>query len=419
MSTAAAQSDSNSRRAFLETGITTTALLAGLGTETARGFGANDTLNVALLGVGGRCRHLVQSLRQIPNVRIAAVCDVYDVNLESAAKLADAQAFRSKNFHEVLARKDIDAVLIASPDHWHVPMTIAACEAGKDVYVEKPLTHTLQEGAAVIAAQDKHARIVQVGTQQRSMPQYQKAREVIQSGKIGKVFKVHMTWNRNSARSRRSKQQIDPRQVDWKAFCGNAPAQPFDDYKMRQWRWFWDFGGGLLTDLMVHQVDIVHWILGIDHPESAVAIGNHFNSLGAWETPDTIQCLLSYGDKFQGYFEGSFVNARNAAMIEFMGSEATVYVDRGRYELYPERNRKIPADELILGSGPRGQDFFDKPNGEMLHLVNWVECIRSRAKPVAPAEGGVSAASAAHLGNLAYRTGQTARWNAPSPLSGS
>jgi predicted dehydrogenase len=398
------------RRDFLHVAGATAGLYAGMQAEGVLGYAANDTINVACIGTGGRCRHLMQSLRLIPNVRIAAVCDVYDVNLEAGAKMAAAGAIRSKNFHEILANKDIHAVLIGAPDHWHVPMTIAACAAGKDVYVEKPLTHSLEEGQAVIDAQNNHKRVVQVGTQQRSMPQYQKAREVIQSGKAGTIYKVHMTWNRNSARSRRAKQGVDPKQIDWKAFCGSAPEQPFDDYKMRQWRWFWDFGGGLLTDLMVHQVDIVHWIMGVDHPDSACAIGNHFNSKGAWQTPDTIQALMQYGDKFLGYYEGTFVNARNNAMIEFMGTDATVYVDRGRYELYPERNKKVPADSLVLGSGPKGQDFYDKPEGELLHLTNWIECIRTRAKPIAPAEAGVSAASAAHLGNLAYRSGQVAHW---------
>src|SRR5205807_138393 len=128
------------------------------------------------------CRHLMKSLREIPNVRIAAVCDIYDLNLAEGAALADPKAIQSKNFHELLARDDIDAVLIGNPDHWHVPMTLASCQAGKDVYVEKPLTHDLKQGAAVIQAQNRHKRIVQVGTQQRSMPHFQKAYEIIKAG---------------------------------------------------------------------------------------------------------------------------------------------------------------------------------------------------------------------------------------------
>ncbi|HLJ09930.1 MAG TPA: Gfo/Idh/MocA family oxidoreductase [Planctomycetaceae bacterium] len=402
------------RRGFLEAaGAAASAnILLGLAAESSAGFAANDTLNVACIGTGSRCRHLMKSLREIPDVRIAAVCDIFDVNLAEGAKLADPKAVQATNFHELLARRDIDAVLIGTPDHWHVPMTIAACEAGKDVYVEKPLTHNLQEGAAVIEAQNRHKRIVQVGTQQRSMPQFQKAYEIIQAGTIGKVRKVHLTWNRNAPRFRKGPQAVDPKQIDWKSFLGNAPEQPFDEYRFRHWRWFWDFGGGILTDLMVHYIDVVHWFMGVEHPLVATAIGDYFNSAGLWEAPDTIQCLLRYPNDFQVYFEGTFVNARNGAMLEFMGEDATLYLDRGRYEVHPERNKKVKPEELVLSKNPpyRGADFYDTPDGEMLHLANWIDCIRSRKTPNVPAEAGVSAASAAHLGNVAYRKNKIAAW---------
>jgi predicted dehydrogenase len=203
---------------------------------------------------------------------------------------------------------------------------------------------------------------------------------------------------------------VDPKAVDWKAFLGSAPDQPFDEFRFRNWRWFWDFGGGLLTDLMVHWSDVAHWFLDLDHPEKAAAIGNHLASAGVWQTPDTIQCLLSYPNEIQLYFEGTFSNARNAAMIEFMGTEGTLYIDRGRFELHPERGHG-KYEEWVLGTDPaRGRDFYDKPDGELLHLTNWVECVRSRRKPNAPAEAGVSAASSAHLGNRSYRSGQVATW---------
>jgi predicted dehydrogenase len=242
------------------------------------------------------------------------------------------------------------------------------------------------------------------------MPHFQKAYEIVKSGVLGKIHKVHLTWNRNQARFRKGQSKIDAGKLDWKAFLGNAPDQPFDHYRYEQWRWFWDFGGGILTDLMVHFIDVVHWYLGLDHPLVATTIGDHFNSEGLWETPDTIQCLLKYPKELQVYFEGTFVNARNGAMLEFMGENATLYLDRGRFEVHPERNRKIEAQEYVLGSGPRGADFYDKPDGEMLHLVNWVECIRSRAKPNAPAEAGVAGASAAQLGNIAFRQKRVAEW---------
>lgn len=402
------------RREFLETAAATAAaaLTAGY-TATSRGYAANETLHVACLGTGGRCRKLMESLRGIAGVRLAAVCDVWDVHLDMGRQLADPRAAVAKDYRALLERDDIDAVLIGAPDHWHVPMTVDACAAGKDVYVEKPLTHTVAEGQAVIDAQNKHQRVVQVGTQQRSMPHLQRACEIVRSGQLGAIHKVHLTWNRNAPRHVLSKLEVDPSTVDWKKFLGTAPDQPFDPYRLRNWRWFWDFGGGILTDLMVHWIDVAHWFLELDHPQTAVTIGDNFQTQGLWQTPDTVQTLLRYPQqKAQAYFEGTFVNARNAAMIEFMGTEATLYCDRGRYEVIPERKSKVPADVMILGEGPRGADFYTQPDGELLHLANWVECVRSRRQPNCPAEAGVAAAAAAHLGNRAYRSNQAARWDA-------
>ncbi|MCU0877094.1 MAG: Gfo/Idh/MocA family oxidoreductase [Pirellulaceae bacterium] len=405
-------SASPSRREFVQSlgALAAGAVTAGY-TATARGFAANEEITVGCIGTGGRCRRLMESLRTIPGVRIAAVCDIWDHHRAEGAKLAEAKAFAAKDYRVVLDRADIDAVLIGTPDHWHVPITVDACAAGKDVYVEKPLTHDLSEGERVIKAQNEHRRIVQVGTQQRSMPHLQKANEIVKSGQLGTIHKVHLTWNRNANRAARPNLNIDPKTVDWKQFLGNAKEQPFDEYRFRQWRWFWDFGGGIFTDLMVHWIDVVHWYLDLDHPAVATSIGDYFHAKDLWETPDTVQTLLRYPDQeLQAYFEGTFSNARNAAMCEFMGTEATLYIDRGRYEVIPERRSKLAASELILGTGPRGADFYDQPDGEMLHLANWIECVRSRKRPNSPAESGVSAASAAHLANLALRSGQVAKW---------
>jgi predicted dehydrogenase len=397
-----------SRRTFLQTSA-----VAALGAPAVQAFGANETIEVGCIGTGGRCRALMKSLQKIANVRIAAVCDIYDAHLKLGRELADPKAMVFKNYKELLDRKDIHAVVIGTPDHWHVPMTVDACAAGKDVYVEKPLTHSQAEGRAAVDAQDKHRRIVQVGMQQRSMPHFQKARELLRAGRCGVVHKVHLTWNRNTDRVRRGKLNIDPTSVDWKAFLGGARDQPFDEYRFRNWRWFWDFGGGIFTDLMVHFIDVAHWFLDLDHPLRAASIGDHFSSKGIWETPDTVQTLLTYPKDVQIYFEGTFCNARNGAMIEFMGSDATLYLDRGRYELYPERPRKEkPSESMVLGNREleRGRDFYDKPDGEMLHLTNWLERVRDRKQPNAPVEAGVSAASAAHLANRALRSGQIAEW---------
>lgn len=365
----------------------------------------SETIRLGCMGTGGRCRALMKSVLQIPNVKIVALADIRKDALSQAQALAGENTTVYSDYHQLLARKDIDGVIIGSPDHWHVPMTIDAVQAGKDVYVEKPLTHSLEEGEKVIKAVRATKQVVQVGTQQRSMEHIQKAREAILGGKVGPIRRVHMSWNRNADRVKRDASKLDESQVNWKAFVGNAPNQPFDDYKMRNWRWFWDFGGGIFTDLMVHWIDVAHWILGEVEPLRAASLGSMVNAKGVWETPDMVQTILEYKDGLQMHFEGGFSNARHGARIEFMGAEGTVYVDRGRFEIIPDWNRKIPPLELALGTGRRGADFYDKPDGERVHLENWLNAMRLRKDPSSPVEAAVCSANAAHLANLALRSG--------------
>ena len=376
-------------------------------------FAANETINVGVIGTGGRARRLMQSLKEIPTVRMISLCDVWDNAMADAKAMADPKATTTKSYQKLLDDKSIDAVVIGTPDHWHVPMTVAACQAGKDVYVEKPLTHSLAEGAIVMKAQTESKAIVQVGTQQRSMPHIQQAKQLIGEGAIGDVFKVAMTWNRNTDRIRRNALNIDPKSVDWPAFLGNAPKQAFDEYRFRNWRWFWDFGGGIFTDLMVHWVDVAHWILDLDHPTRALSVGDSIAAKEVWQTPDTVQTLLEYPGSIQMHFEGTFSNARERASITFMGPEGSLYIDRGGFILTPEGKSKREPLTRIDGTQPtyRGADFYDKPDGELLHLQNWLSCVKSRKEPTAPVSGGVSSASAAHLANAAMRGGGVENWD--------
>jgi len=400
------------RRRFLQLGAASVA--AGLlsnTVESARGFAANDTIEVACIGTGGRCRRLMGRLAKVPGVRIAAVCDIWDHHLAEGRKLAADGAVTSTDYRKLLERSDLDAVLIGSPDHWHVPMTVDACAAGKDVYVEKPLTHEVAEGARVIEAQNRYKKIVQVGTQQRSMPHLMEAKEIIKAGELGKIHKIHMTWNRNQTRWSKAALNIDPKSVRWDQFLGTAKKQPFDEYRFRNWRWFWDFGGGIFTDLMVHWMDTAYWMLDMDLPETAMSIGDQFAAKDLWETPDTVQTLLRFPkQQLQAYFEGTFLNHRNRSMLEIMGTEASLYCDRGRYELIPQRGKKVKARERIDGkTGVRGADFFEEVDGALFHLANWVDCIRTRKPPTCPAEEGVRSAAAAHLANQSLRSGQVAK----------
>src|SRR5438045_3556609 len=182
-----------SRREWLESVAVTAAGAVTAGyTATAKGFAANETIAVGCIGTGGRCRRLMQSLATIPGVKIVAVCDVWDFHQVEGRKLAQPDTFATKDYRALLDRKEIDAVVIGTPDHWHVPITVDACAAGKDVYVEKPLTHDLAEGPRVVEAQNRHNRVVQVGTQQRSMPHLKKAYEIVKSGQLGEIQQVHL-----------------------------------------------------------------------------------------------------------------------------------------------------------------------------------------------------------------------------------
>jgi len=381
----------------------------------------SDTIRLGVIGTGGRSRFLMRALDSVPGTRVAGLADIWDGALAEAAKLAPPRVYTTHQYKELLERKDIDAVIIGSPNHWHAQMTIDACAAGKDVYVEKPITHTIAEGAGVIEAQNRYRRIVQVGTQQRSMPHLITAKEILQSGQLGAAHKIHMTWNRNAMRKASNSTNVAASEVPWQDFVGSSRKQDFDAYRFRNWRWFWDFGDGLFGDLMVHWLDTVNWMLDLPLPTSATSIGDNIHAEGVWETPDTVQTLLHYPKRqVQAYFEGTFINQRNAAMTEIMCREATLYIDRGRYEIIPERKRSAQgqdvsggpvASEWVLGEGGRGADFYKNPDGEALHLKNWTDSIRSRKPPACPAEEGVKAANGSHLANLALRRERVVRWS--------
>ncbi|MFM8930735.1 MAG: Gfo/Idh/MocA family protein [Gemmataceae bacterium] len=393
------------RREMLAAGT----LAATQGLSLARPVSAADTIRLAVLGSGGRARHLMRSVVKLPGLELVALADVRDDQVATTRghlrDIAPAKVEMPavKDFRALLDRKDIDAVLIGSPDHWHAPMTIAACQAGKHVYVEKPLTHDPREAKALLDAQAASKSICQVGMQQRSIPHIVQAGELIRSGAIGRVHKVHLSWNRNTARFKKEIPAIAEHSVDWRAFVGGAPGQAYDPYKMVHWRWFWDFGGGIFTDLMVHWIDVAHALLDLKAPVGAASVGTFINAEGVWETPDSVQTLLSYPGGVTAHFEGTFSNARHGAMICFMGTEGSIYCDRGRMELIPDPNKPVKPRELVLGQGRRGADFYDQPDGELLHLTDWVRAVRAGTQPSAPLEAGITAANAAHLANRSLR----------------
>src|ERR1035441_252005 len=243
---------------------------------------------------------------------IVACCDVYEPRrVEAKSKYATPDAQLYLDYREILDRKDIDAVVIATPDHWHVPLTIASVRAGKDVYCEKPVTHSIEAGAGLIAAVRDCQRVVQIGLQQRSWEHFAQARQEILAGRLGQVTLIRTYWFQNHIPSMGQVPSFDMSKLDWKRFLGSAADRPFDPDQFGNWRWYWDFGGGAMTDLFVHWVDVAHWIMNADTPTRATATGLKA-VLVQRQTPDTMSAALAYpgpvvvefDSALLGYIEG-------------------------------------------------------------------------------------------------------------------
>ena len=278
-----------SRRQFLKETVaagTSVALMGGL--APAQVLGANDKIRVGVLGSGGRAQYIMELFSSNPSVELAAVCDVYEPHREKALTKASPNAKGYLDYHEVLDLKDIDAVIIGSPDHWHKPMLMDAVRAGKDVYLEKPIMHSIEEGVEMVRAVEETKRVVQTGTQQRSWDHYILGKHLVDSGKLGKVTFVYTYWYQNYAASRGWNRltEIDVSKLNWKKFLGSAPDQPFTPEKYVWWRFFWDFGGGILTDLLTHWIDVIQWYMGQTAPKTATTTGAVY--IMKWQCPDTI-----------------------------------------------------------------------------------------------------------------------------------
>ncbi len=395
-------------------GIGASSITLGGYQASAQGYSKNETINIGLIGCGGRMRSLHRGLKPIPGVNIVSVCDVYDDFLNSIHVLVggrDREVQKTGYYEEVLGRKDIDAVIVATTDHWHVPITIDAVEARKDVYVEKPVTHKLEEGPILIEAVRRSGRKVQVGAQQRTMPHLKVLKQKLDSGEIdpGKVTRIHMQWCRNLGPWQGDPQyKITENQVNWGRFLGNAPDQPFNALRMRNWRWIWDFGNGPLGDLMVHWLDATNWLLNLPQISQAIMSGGKYHRKGSMETPDITNCVMEIPElDMQLDYTNSFNNNYMKACTVIMGTDASIYYDRGRYEVLPQGRGRDPVpapSEVGIGSkGSRGADFFYDYNGETLHISDWLTAIREDRDPVDNVEAGVQAAAAAHYGNISYR----------------
>lgn len=372
--------------------------------------GANDKTNLAFIGMGKMGRsNLGYALRQ-DNVVVSSVCDIYDRNLNWAVDLAKKQHQDPKpirDFREILADKSVDAVCISTPDHWHPYMTVEACKAGKDVWVEKPICVVVDEGVKMVQAARKYKRVVQAGTMQRSAVHFQQAAKIVQSGVLGDIAFVR-TWNYGNTKPEGLGNPPDsdpPAGLDWDMWLGPAPKRPFnanrfgvdpEDKYFSSFRWFWDYAGGMMTDWGVHWLDIVQLAFKEEMPTAITASGSKNYLKDNRETPDTLQVTYEYPG-----FIATYENRNNNAQamfpkgggILFHGHKGTLFVDRSEYYILPERGSDLKEEHVkATGSGNRE------------HWANFLECIRTREKPTSDIELCQRSTTTCLLGNVALRS---------------
>ena len=410
------------------------AAAAAIATSRFPILGANDRINIGIVGLGGRgTDHIGFYSKLNSEVRMAALCDVNQAARERAvATVKRTQGYDSTEYSDMrkmFESKDIDAVSIATPNHWHALATIWACQAGKDVYVEKPASHNLFEGRQMVKAARKYNRMVQVGSQSRSLAFKQRAVQLLREGVIGKIYHARGECYRRRLSIGKTPDSPVPAGVDWSLFLGPAPMRPFNSNRfIYNWHWFWDTGNGDMGNQGVHEMDIALWGLGIDgYPTSVSSPGGKFVWDDDQETPNTLQTTFSFGNEAQLTFDtrnlptppegGSAEIKPNYVGNIFFGSLGFMVVDHAGFEVYKSTAGNI-SGEAARGAGAGGQDKYVSvmkekatPNDTEPHMQNFFKAIRARDHKLlnADIEIGARAAAFCHLGNNAYRVGRTIR----------
>ncbi|MDA1316110.1 MAG: Gfo/Idh/MocA family oxidoreductase [Acidobacteria bacterium] len=405
-----------SRRHFLAAAATSLAASSvaarPVAASPSRVIGANDRINVAFIGVGGRGRGHVRRVydrsQDKADVQVVALCDIYSKRKEIAREITKLQA---KDVHhqyaEVLARDDVDAVYISSPDHWHAPMTLAALDAGKDVYLEKPMTYTLHEAQEVAKRVRLHKRVLQVGSQHLSDQRYHRAREVIQKGWIGRPLWTQNTYSRNSLHGEWNYHIDDegtPQNIDWTLFQGPAPARDFNADRFFRWRKYWDYSGGIATDLFYHRLAPLEFAIGLGFPTRVSANGGIYVHKDR-EVPDTYATNIEYEDHYALMSASMASDAANQWLPPIIyGHEGTIQFVPGGIVVLPERQFRtkfeaaVGAPEVLIPV--ERQDIDDD------HTSNFLDCVRSRKDPVFDADMGYKVMTAIDLGVKSYRQGK-------------
>ncbi len=386
----------------------------------------NSELQLAWIGTGGRGYYLLERLYKgnAKPFKVVATCDTYDGNLargkDRIQTMGGNTPMATKDYREILADKSVDAVVIATPEHLHYPMAIAALKANKHIYLEKPLAHTIDEGAEIVKLAEKTGRVVQVGTQNRSNTLYQKAKEMVAKGMIGDVHYVRAFWYRNSLPDNPAWRYTIPadaneQNTDWAKFLGGAPKRPFHKGRYYQWRLYWDYSGGISTDLLVHQTDITNFVCGKTTPVSCMASGGIYrwtDPADDREVPDTFSALYEYPDKFHINYSCYFGNVKYGYGEQFMGNEGTIEVlNRQILTFTPETFGGKPPAHVAA----RKEERIELPGNDNLaveaHIKNWLAAIRGQEKLIAPVQVGQQAAISGHLATLSFRNNKKVLWD--------
>ncbi|MBI4582020.1 MAG: Gfo/Idh/MocA family oxidoreductase [Planctomycetes bacterium] len=383
-------------------------LLAGsgarvLGAESGGSgvLGANERIVMGIIGSGGMGRGHMGNFKKF-GVRWAAVCDVYEPNLRQGLEIAGDKAEGYLEHERLLERKDIDAVLIASPEHWHHGHLLAAMEVGKHAYCEKPMCWSIQQGVEMIKAVRKTDRIVQIGMQRRSSPAIRDLKKLFEDDVLGNVYLVQAEWYWKHPGKPISNESL-PGKLDWERFCGSAGKQAFEPMKFRYWRCFWPFSGGNETDQGTHLMDVVQWMMGAERPISALQYGNVYVNKPT-ETPDVFSCTFEY-PKFMATWTLSYTSARwrNGWSIVFHGEKAALFLTEQGYRIFDQVNGwenglPKPTKEYMPGGLTTTEP----------HIQNFLECIKSGKQPNATVELGFQAVRPLHLANAALKHGTKA-----------
>ncbi|HEX8985793.1 MAG TPA: Gfo/Idh/MocA family oxidoreductase [Bryobacteraceae bacterium] len=423
-----------SRRSFIQSA-------AVLPAVAARPVAANDRIRFGIIGTGARAHQIMESMKLVPGIEFAAVVDAYKGRLERAIARTGGKARACKDYREILADKSIDAVVIATPDHWHKQMVVEAVRAGKDVYCEKPLTYRPSEGPEIIRAAAETGRMVQVGSQGMSSALEAKAREIIRSGRLGKITMIRASFNRNTAGGAwvyPIPPDASPETVNWDAFLGSAPKRPYSPERFFRWRCFFDYSGGISTDLFVHLCTTIHFVMDAKMASRAVALGQLYRWKETREVPDTINGVLEYPEGFAVSLSGTFNNEGGSESgFQILGTEGTVTLG-GTVSFRPEnvhddnawivdswpealeeayfRNPKVLAEERPQLGTPKiealGEQYRELgPDSTIAHMAHFVDSIRTRKPYWEDAAAGHHAAGCAHMVNLAAKTGRVVEWD--------